>query len=71
MVVNLRAGRAIVVDARVPLSAASEATGAATRAAPGAMARHARQVRTTWERSRPRVLGIGTPRLVVMLAFRA
>jgi len=46
MVVNLPGGRAIVVDAKVPLAAYLEAIGAATEdQRQGAMARHARQVR--------------------------
>jgi DNA recombination protein RmuC len=46
MVVNLPGGRAIVVDAKVPLSAYLEATGATTEEQrQSAMARHARQVR--------------------------
>jgi len=46
MVVNLPGGRAIVVDAKVPLSAYLEATGGATdEQRQSAMARHARQVR--------------------------
>jgi DNA recombination protein RmuC len=46
MVVNLPGGRAIVVDAKVPLTAYLEATGAATEdQRQSAMARHARQVR--------------------------
>jgi DNA recombination protein RmuC len=46
MVVNLPGGRAIVVDAKVPLAAYLEAMGAATEdQRQSAMARHARQVR--------------------------
>jgi len=46
MVVNLPGGRAIVVDAKVPLSAYLEAMGAATEdLRQAAMTRHARQVR--------------------------
>ena len=46
MVVNLPGGRAIVVDAKVPLAAYLEAMGAATEdQRQGAMSRHARQVR--------------------------
>ncbi len=46
MVVNLPGGRAIVVDAKVPLAAYLEATGAATEEERRlAMSRHARQVR--------------------------
>ncbi len=46
MVVKLPGGRAIVVDAKVPLAAYLEAMGAATEEQRhGAMARHARQVR--------------------------
>ena len=46
MVVNLPGGRAIVVDAKVPLAAYLEAIGAATEdQRQGAMSRHARQVR--------------------------
>ena len=46
MVVNLPGGRAIVVDAKVPLSAYLEAMGAASEdLRQAAMARHARQVR--------------------------
>jgi len=46
MVVNLPGGRAIVVDAKVPLSAYLEAMGAPTEdQRQQAMARHARQVR--------------------------
>jgi DNA recombination protein RmuC len=46
MVVNLPGGRAIVVDAKVPLAAYLEATGAAAEdQRQSAMARHARQLR--------------------------